>query len=191
MESYAAKQIDKFIASHPVLKEIFGAIGLDGQGIVNGIKNIWGIFTGEGSLLDKFKTLGKNLVEDLKKIAVKLFEWGMKKLTAWVNNLANKVLDKIIAWLGKMANGSSSSIIKKGLEWLKSQAEACKKKGAIATLTNNLNMKAVDWVKKKMEGKKPDPGAPVYEGIFYKGGGGNSQGGSNGGGTQNGGKKQP
>ena len=54
VESYAAKQIDKFISKHPALKELFGAIGLDGAGIVNGIKNIWGIFSGEGSIVEKF-----------------------------------------------------------------------------------------------------------------------------------------
>ena len=177
VESYAAKQIDKFIAKHPVLQKMFGIVGLDGSSIVNGLKNIWGIFAGKGSLADKFKELGKRLVEDLKQIALRLLKWGLSKLTGWLNNLANKVLDKIIAWLGKLINNTDSSLIRKGLEWLKSQAESCKKKGAITTLTNTVNQKAYDWVKKRMT--PAAQGGAKYEGVFYRNGGDTqSQGGA-------------
>ena len=186
VEKYATDQINKFISNHPVLKEIFGIIGLDGAKIVNGIKNIWGIFAGKGSILDKFKTLGKNLVADLKQIALNILKWGLDKLSAWLNNLANKALDKIIKWVEKLAGGTNISLIKKGLEWLKSQLESVKKKGAITTLTTNFNKKAIEWVKTKISKPPAQQGTTTYEGIFYKGNG-NSQTGGN---AQNGGQKK-
>lgn len=167
-EGKIAEQIDKYVKRHPVLQEIFGAIGLDGTKIVNGMKNIWGIFTGEGSIVEKFKILGKNLVADLKVIAVNILKWGLNKLSSWLNNLANKVLDKIIAWVTKLAGGASNSLVKSALGWVKGHLESFKKKGAVSTLTDKLNAKAVNWVREKMK-SKPAEGEKEYNGVFFGG----------------------
>ena len=173
VESWAAKQIDKFVNSHPVLKEVFGALGLSGSNIVAGIKNIWGIFAKAGSIVDAFKELGARLVADLKQIAINLLKWGLQKFTAWVNNLVNKVIDKIVKLIEKLIASSNNSILKAGLGWIKSQLAAVKKKGAIITMMNSMNAKAVEWVKGKLNKPSSDPNAPVYEGVFTRSSGKN------------------
>lgn len=165
IESLAIDQINKFIGNHPVLKEIFGALGLNGSNIVSGIKNIWGIFANSSSITTAFKTLAQNLLTDLKQIALNVIKWGLDKLVGLLNNLINDLLDKIINKLGEWASATNFGLLQKGLQWLQSQACNCKKNGSIRSAMSGLSAKAVEALRKMNTFQPQTDGTRVYDGT--------------------------
>ncbi len=141
VESVVVNQIDNFIKKHPVLKEIFGALGIDGTGIVNGIKNIWGILKNAKSLQDALSKIGTAVVQGLKNMLKNLVAWGLEKLSGLLNNLVKKAAGWIADLLGKWSAKMDNALLKKGLDWLQSQATKCRKCGAQKVLSK-LSAKA-------------------------------------------------
>ncbi len=131
LEEFAVKQIDKWIAKNPTvqkwLTEIFG---IDGQSIVNGLKNIWGVLTSNGTLAEKFTKLVEMAQNALCDMAKHALQWGLGKLQAWLSNIANKLITKVVNWLAnKIQNFLSKfgitipqSLINKVQAWLQKQA---------------------------------------------------------------------
>lgn len=179
-EGKIAAQIDKYVSKHPALKELFSATGLDGSKLVNGVKNIWGIFAGDDGTLaqklaQKFEELGKRLAEELQTIAVNVLKWGLQKFTAFLNNLANKALDQIIKWVGKLAGKTDNKLVKCALGWVCGQLESFKKKGTISTLTGKLSARVVNKVENKMKPQQSDGESNDYNGVFFGGVSGDGQ----------------
>lgn len=130
LEEFAAKQIDKWIAKNPTvqkwLTEIFG---IDGQSIVNGMKNIWGVLTSNGTLAEKFTQLVEMAQNALCDMAKHALQWGLGKLQSWLSNIANKLISKFVNWLaGKIQNFLAKfgitipqNLINKVQAWLQNQ----------------------------------------------------------------------
>lgn len=174
-EGKIAEQINKYVNKHPALKELFSATGLDGSKLVNGVKNIWGIFSGDGTLAQKFTELGKKLANDLQTIAVNVFKWGLQKFTAFLNNLANKALDQVVKWVGKLAGKTDNKLAKCALGWVCGQLESFKKKGTISLLTGKLSARVIEKVENKMKPQQSDGESEDYSGVFFGGGSGDGQ----------------
>ena len=130
LEEFAVKQIDKWIAKNPTvqkwLTEIFG---IDGRSIVDGMKNIWGVLTSNGTLAEKFSKLVEMAQNALCDMATHALQWGLGKLQSWLSNIANKLISKIVNWLAnKLQNFLAKfgitipqTLINKVQAWLQAQ----------------------------------------------------------------------
>ena len=99
LEKVVNAQLGKLLAKHPVLNEVFKALGIDAHSIVNGARNIWGVLTGPGTFKDKLQTLSQMAVDGLANMLKSLLHWGLGKLQAWLNGVLSKVGAKIAAWM--------------------------------------------------------------------------------------------
>lgn len=99
LESWATNQLNNWIGKHPVLQKWFGILGINGEGIMNDIKNIWGILTGEGTLADKLGELASYAQNRLCDMVSNAIRYGMQKLTGWLSDIATQVTGKIVKWI--------------------------------------------------------------------------------------------
>lgn len=99
LESWATKQLDSWIAKNPELQKWFGILGIDGKWIVGGVKEIWGILTGNGSLSDKIGNLAEWAQNKLCDMAVSALNYGLDKLQQWLSGIAQKWIGKAVNWL--------------------------------------------------------------------------------------------
>lgn len=166
VEAAAIAQIDKFIANHPTLAKIAEILGIDGKGIVNGIKNVWGILKGATSLKDALSKIGTLVVDGLKNLALNALKWGVQKLVGILNNLINKAVEwlqnKLNGAIGKLNNG----LIKAGLSWLANQATKCAKCAAQKVVTK-ASAAALKWIESQRPAK-PQTGTTVTTGSMGK-----------------------
>ena len=166
VESVVVNQIDNFIKKHPVLNEIFGALGIDGTGVINGIKNVWGILKNAKSLQDALSKIGAAVVQGLKNMLKNLVAWGLEKLSGLLNNLVKKAAGWIADLLGKWSAKVDNVLLKKGLDWLQSQATKCRKCGAQKVLSK-LSAKAAAKIGTLIDGmgksNKKAPEKPLIQ----------------------------
>lgn len=130
LEEFAAKQLDKWIAKNPTVKKWLTEIfGIDGRSIVNGLKNIWGVLTSNGTLSEKFSKLVEMAQNALCDMAKHALQWGLGKLQSWLSNIANKLISKVVNWLanklqrllGKFGITIPQNLINKVQAWLQAQ----------------------------------------------------------------------
>lgn len=118
-----AKVIDARLAemlkNHPLLADMFSALGISGQGFAGAAKWVWGVLTGPGSLADKLKAIANGAVSALKDMVKKLGDWALGKakqyLTALVGEAAKKVIDavnKVIEKINKVVDKVNAFIKK-------------------------------------------------------------------------------
>ncbi len=105
LEKVIDKQLNNLLKNHPVLKEVFSALGIDTKSIMGTIKNIWGVLTGGGTLKEKFESLAKMAVQGLANMLKSLIKWGIGKLQAWLNGIITKIGGIIKTWLQKLLGG--------------------------------------------------------------------------------------
>ncbi|MBR6023031.1 MAG: hypothetical protein IK066_11525 [Kiritimatiellae bacterium] len=100
LEQFAVKQLNSWINKYPGVKKwLVDIFGIDGQSIVNGVKNIWGVLRGNGTLSEKFEKLvsmAQNALCDMAKNALK---YGLGKLKSWISSIANKWISKVVGWI--------------------------------------------------------------------------------------------
>lgn len=99
LESWATKQLDSWIAKNPELQKWFGILGIDGKWMVGGVKEIWGILTGNGSLSEKIGNLAEWAQNKLCDMAVSALNYGLDKLQQWLSGIAQKWIGKAVNWL--------------------------------------------------------------------------------------------
>lgn len=130
LEQFAVKQLDKWIAKNPTVKKWLTEIfGVDGRSIVNGLKNIWGVLTSNGTLAEKFSKLVEMAQNALCDMAKHALQWGLGKLQSWLSNIANKLISKVLNWLanklqhflGKFGITIPQNLINKVQAWLQAQ----------------------------------------------------------------------
>ena len=117
-----AKVIDARLAEltkkHPLLGEIFSAVGISGQSFAAGAKWIWGVLTGPGSLADKLKTIANGAVSALKDMVGKFAKWAIGKakqyIAALVSNAAKKVVEAVNKVIAKI-----NAVVGKVNRWIK------------------------------------------------------------------------
>ncbi len=99
LESWAADQLNSWISKHPGLEKWFGIFGIDGNFIVDGVKSIWGILTGNGTLGDKVAQLAALAQNKLCDMVSNAIRYGLQKLTGWLSDIANNAISKITSWI--------------------------------------------------------------------------------------------
>lgn len=99
VENWAAQQINSWIAKNPGLKKWFDVFGINGKFVVDGLKNIWGILTSNGTLQQKLAQLAAFAQNKLCDMVANAIRYGMQKVAAWLSNIANKIVSKIVNWI--------------------------------------------------------------------------------------------
>lgn len=156
LESWTTKQLDAWINKHPTVQKWFSILGIDGSGIVNGVKNIWGVLTGNGTLAEKFAQLASMAQNALCDMATHALKYGLDKFGQWLSGIAQKWIGKAMSWLkGKLDKllGGKIKIPDKLLAKFQAQ---------LNNLVGRGIGKAVDWAKsqgeKIIDGMRPgDP----------------------------------
>lgn len=154
VEKLAAAQIDKLIAKCPALQKVLNKLGINGAGIINGIKNVFSVLKNAPDLKTALTKLGDMAVNFLKDIAGKLIDWALEWAISWINN---NIIPKVIDWasetLGKMADSTNNELLQKGLACLADQVKNCKKCAAIKIKVDGTGAKIVNkvdqWIKSK------------------------------------------
>lgn len=154
VEKLAAAQIDKLIAKCPALQKVLNKLGINGAGIINGIKNVFSVLKNAPDLKTALTKLGDMAVNFLKDIAGKLIDWALEWAISWINN---NIIPKVIDWasetLGRMADSTNNELLQKGLAWLADQVKNCKKCAAIKIKVDGTGAKIVNkvdqWIKSK------------------------------------------
>lgn len=138
IESWAFQKLEKVIDAslkklldkHPVLAEVFSALGIDKNAIMGTIKNIWGVITGPGDLAAKFKNLAQLAVQGLANMLKSLVHWALDKVQQWLNGFLTKIGKKIGEWVkDKLSNllqklHLSQSLIDKAMKAIDSAISA-------------------------------------------------------------------
>lgn len=99
LESWATQQINNWISKHPGLQKWLGIFGIDGKFVLDGVKNIWGILTGNGTLAGKIAQLAAYAQNKLCDMVANAIRYGLQKLTGWVSDIANKAISTITSWI--------------------------------------------------------------------------------------------
>ena len=154
VEKFAAAQIDKLIAKCPALQKVLNKLGINGAGIINGVKNVFSVLKNAPDLQTALTKLGDMAVNFLKDIAGKLIDWALEWAISWINN---NIIPKVVDWasetLAKMAGSTNNELLQKGLAWLSDQVKNCKKCAAIKIKVDGTGAKIVDkvdqWIKSK------------------------------------------
>lgn len=154
VEKFAAAQIDKLIAKCPALQKVLNKLGINGAGIINGVKNVFSVLKNAPDLQTALTKLGDMAVNFLKDIAGKLIDWALEWAISWINN---NIIPKVVDWasetLAKMAGSTNNELLQKGLAWLSDQVKNCKKCAAIKIKVDGTGAKIVDkvdqWIKNK------------------------------------------
>ena len=164
VENLAEKQLNKLIDKFPALKNVLGNLGLDAKGIIQGIKNIFGVLANAPDLTTTISQLSQMAASFLKDIAAKLINWALEWAVSWLNDfLIPKVMDWTSSTLGKWASSTGNPRIKAGLEWLQSQVSNCKKCARIKIKTKGTGAKVISKIDAMIE-KKKKSGEKVLEG---------------------------
>ena len=104
LEEFAADQLDKWISSNPAIQEVFKSLGIDGESIIKGLKEIGGILSDNGSLEETFGKLVSWAQNKLCNMAQSALKYGLDKLASWLSDIAHKWVSKAVDWLmGKFA----------------------------------------------------------------------------------------
>ena len=124
-----AKAIDARLAEmakkHPLLGDMFNALGISGQSFSDAAKWVWGVLTGPGSLADKLKALANGVVSTLKDMVEKLGRWALDKAKQYLNALVNKVARKVVDAVNKVIDkinklvDKANALIKKANGYIK------------------------------------------------------------------------
>ncbi|MBR1837547.1 MAG: alpha/beta hydrolase [Kiritimatiellae bacterium] len=96
------KRLSEMLKDHPFVSEMFAALGISGQSFANGLKWVWGVLTGPGSLAGKLKAIGNAVVQGLKDMVSKLAKFALDKAKQFLNALLNKVAKKVIDAVNKV-----------------------------------------------------------------------------------------
>ena len=162
VEKKVAAQIDKLIAKFPVLKSILDKLGITGQGIVQGIKNVLSVLWNATSLKDALTKLSGMAVNFLKNIAAKLINMALEYAINW---LASNLIPKVVNWatstLQKWADSAKNPLVKKGLEWLAKQVSNCAKCANVKVKVSGVGEKVIQWMENQIN--KPKKGKTVLE----------------------------
>lgn len=168
VEKVAADQINKWIAKCPTLKKIFDALGINGKGIVNGIKNVLGVlWNSKGDFSKAISTLSGMAVAGLRKMAINLvnslLQWGLSVL---FNNLIPKAVDWAAKVLKNWSDSVDNKLLKKGLDYLRKQVEKAKNTSSISIETGNVASNIVIWIESQIKKKRSGTGGggPVLQG---------------------------
>lgn len=167
VEKIVSGQIDKLIAKYPGLKSVLDRLGIDGKGIVAGVKNVLGVLFNAPDLGKAFTQLGKMAITFLKDIAAKLIDWAVEWALSWINN---KLIPKAIDWasetLGKWADGTHNALAKKCLLCLQQKVQELRKGAVIKVNADGIGAKAIDkfdkWLRKT-------PNKPAQERLILEG----------------------
>ncbi|MBR1609741.1 MAG: DUF2974 domain-containing protein [Kiritimatiellae bacterium] len=89
-------RLAEMLKNHPVLADMFRAIGISGQGFADAAKWVWGVLTGPGSLAQKLETIANGAVAALRDMVSKLGQWALDKAKQYVNALISKVAKGIV-----------------------------------------------------------------------------------------------
>lgn len=164
VENLAEKQLNKLIDKFPALKNVLGNLGIDAKGIIQGIKNIFGVLANAPDLTTAISQLSQMAASFLKDIAAKLIDWALEWAVSWLNDfLIPKVMDWTSSTLDKWASSTGNPRIKAGLEWLQSQVSNCKKCARIKIKTKGTGAKVISKIDAMIE-KKKKSGEKVLEG---------------------------
>lgn len=165
VEKIVSGQIDKLIAKYPGLKSVLDRLGIDGKGIVAGIKNVLGVLFNAPDLGTALTQIGKMAITFLKDIAAKLIDWAVEWALSWINN---KLIPKAIDWasetLGKWANGTHNALAKKCLLCLQQKVKELRKGAVIKVNTDGIGAKTVDKFDKWLRTKKSTQERLILEG---------------------------
>ena len=93
------RQLERWSKQSEVAKELIAALGINGKGIAGGIKNIWGVISGNGTLEEKFNTIVKNSSAALTEMARNAVQYGLQKLKGWLSKIAKQWCDKALKWV--------------------------------------------------------------------------------------------
>lgn len=163
-EDKVAKQIDKLIAKNPFLKELCGRLGINGKGVIQGIKNVLNVLINAKDLKEAFTKLSQMAVNFLKDVISNLIDIGLEKLVNWaISHLVPKVVDWAQKTLQGWADSANNPLVKKGLEWLANQVGNCKKCASARIKVSGVGDKLMKWMDKKMNGNKNGPTKTVLE----------------------------
>ena len=178
LEKVIDKQLTKLLDNHPVLKEVFSALGIDKNSIMGAIKNIWGVLTGGGTLMEKFKKLADLAIDGLVNMLHSLLQWGLGKLQGWLNGIFTKIGGAIKKWLQNLLANKfhlSQKIIDLVMKGVDAAVKAATKAvggllnkvdGVIYTVMTNTAQKAKNIYRKGGSGngsQPPSPNAPKVD----------------------------
>jgi len=165
VEKIAVAQIDKLIAKYPGLKNVLDKLGIDGAGIVSGVKNVLGVLFNAKDLSQAITQLGQMALSFLKNIAAKLIDWALEWALSWLNNnLIPKVIDWASTTLGKWADGANNALVKKGLLLLQQQVQKLKQGAVIKVNTQGVGAKVINKLEEKLKKKKQGSSTTILEG---------------------------
>jgi len=102
LEKIVDAQLESLLAKNPFLKDIFDILGINTGSIMQGIKNIWGVLTGPGSLQDKLQQLVSMAADALKAMVQKLIDWGVQEISKMINKLISEIGQKIRDFVGNL-----------------------------------------------------------------------------------------
>ena len=140
LEKVIDASLKKLLDNHPVLAEVFKALGIDTGSIMSTIKNIWGVLTGPGDLGDKFRQLAQMAVEGLANMLKSLVDWGLGKLQELLNGIITKIGKAISNWIRDFLQdtlGLSQAIVDKAMKAVDAAIGAATK--AVVTLPSKLS----------------------------------------------------
>ena len=159
LEKVIDKQLTKLLNNHPVLKEVFSALGIDTKSIMGTIKNIWGVLTGPGTLKAKFQKLAEMAVDGLCNMLKSLLDWGVQKIQGWLNGLFTKIGGAIKKWLQNLL-GNKLHLPQKIIDLVLKGVDAAVKAGVKAV--GGLLVKAENWVYSKATSPVPEIKKWIY-----------------------------
>ena len=163
-ENTVAAQINKLIAKYPKLKSVLDRLGINGAGIVQGVKNVLSVLWNAPSLKDALTQLGTMAANFLKGIAGKLIDMALEYAVNWlVSNLVPKVVNWATSTLQKWADSASNPLVKKGLEWLAGQVKNCAKCANVKIKVSGPGDKVIKWADSKINARKNTATTTVIE----------------------------
>ena len=162
VEKIVSGQIDKLIAKYPGLKSVLDRLGIDGKGIVAGVKNVLGVLFNAPDLGKALTQLGKMAIGFLKDIAAKLIDWAFEWALSWINN---KLIPKAIDWasetLGKWADGTHNALAKKCLLCLQQQAQKLRKGAVIKVNADGIGARTINRLEEMLKKKRQQGASQV------------------------------
>ena len=93
------RQLARWSKQSEVAKELFKALGIDGKGITTGLKNVWGVISGNGTLEQKFNEIVKMTSAALTEMARNAVKYGLEKLKGWISKIAKEWCKKAMDWV--------------------------------------------------------------------------------------------
>lgn len=160
LESWTSKQLDAWINKNPTLQKWLEALGIDGNSIVNGVKDIWGVLTGNGSLSDKLSQLVSKAQNTLCNMAANVLKYGLDKLGQWLSGIGQKWIGKLTGALNKIFGGHGIKIPQKLLN--KFQAALNKLVGRGVGKVVDIGKEYIDQI---IDGVRPETDAPTGNGT--------------------------